>query len=378
MRRARTDLPQLLDGLYAGLLDDEAWKRALGTVCDRFGANSLALFSVDPRCNRVYRADVLRNDPAAMTDYQQNWIHLDPRHAAGLTCEVGEPQTERMLTDVRELRRLPIHHEFLRRWNIPYFMATWITRHPRRGVVMTLLHDAHGGEFDEHDRDAMRFLVPHVRRILEIKDRLQHAQSTSRGLLECIDRMPFGTLLLDANLRVLEASASARRLLSLRDGIHADGGTLGFTRGAEAAAFAAVLTRNGLLERDLDCVQVRRAPPLPPLALVTVPLPASGQSWLGVEAQWMVAIFDPDRDVDPDQLLLRTALNVTTAEAALARLLARGHTLTEAARLLGVTRNTARSQLKSIYAKTGVSTQAQLVRRIFTSPALLGRLHPNG
>jgi len=32
--------------------------------------------------------------------------------------------------------------------------------------------------------------------------------------------------------------------------------------------------------------------------------------------------------------------------------------------------NTARTQLKSIFAKVGVRTQAQLVRRILNSPAL--------
>ena len=49
------------------------------------------------------------------------------------------------------------------------------------------------------------------------------------------------------------------------------------------------------------------------------------------------------------------------AEARLAAVLGEGLSLVEAARRLGIAHNTAKVQLRSVFAKTGVHRQAQLV-----------------
>jgi DNA-binding CsgD family transcriptional regulator len=55
---------------------------------------------------------------------------------------------------------------------------------------------------------------------------------------------------------------------------------------------------------------------------------------------------------------------VTPAEAKLIAHLVDGLTLTAAAEALGVSRNTARAQLSSIFTKTGVNRQTQLVKLV--------------
>jgi DNA-binding CsgD family transcriptional regulator len=62
---------------------------------------------------------------------------------------------------------------------------------------------------------------------------------------------------------------------------------------------------------------------------------------------------------------------LTPAEANLALLLARGLTLAEVSEAQNISPHTARAQLKSIFAKTGVSRQAELVRLILKSVASL-------
>lgn len=56
------------------------------------------------------------------------------------------------------------------------------------------------------------------------------------------------------------------------------------------------------------------------------------------------------------------AFGLTRAEARLAYELVRGSKLVEAAVRLGISRNTARTHMKRIYAKTGAAHQAELVR----------------
>jgi DNA-binding CsgD family transcriptional regulator len=68
-------------------------------------------------------------------------------------------------------------------------------------------------------------------------------------------------------------------------------------------------------------------------------------------------------------MLLRIAFGLTASEARLAARLASGVGINGAATFLGVNRETARSQLKAIFAKTNTHRQAELV-------GLIARLRP--
>jgi DNA-binding CsgD family transcriptional regulator len=66
--------------------------------------------------------------------------------------------------------------------------------------------------------------------------------------------------------------------------------------------------------------------------------------------------------------LLRSAFGLTIAEARLASRLASGDSLDDAANMLCVTKNTARVQLKAVFAKTSTHRQAELVALLMGLP----------
>jgi len=70
--------------------------------------------------------------------------------------------------------------------------------------------------------------------------------------------------------------------------------------------------------------------------------------------------------------LAQQLFQLTPAETALAIQLANGLSLEEAAEALNIRRNTARAHLRSIFSKTGVRRQTELVRIFLNSVALLG------
>ncbi|MDI3258717.1 MAG: LuxR C-terminal-related transcriptional regulator, partial [Sinobacteraceae bacterium] len=72
------------------------------------------------------------------------------------------------------------------------------------------------------------------------------------------------------------------------------------------------------------------------------------------------------------QELVRRLFGLTRMEAQLALLLAEGYTLDEAAEKMDVRRNTARTHLRSIFCKTGVTRQTMLVRLMLNSVLTLG------
>jgi DNA-binding CsgD family transcriptional regulator len=72
----------------------------------------------------------------------------------------------------------------------------------------------------------------------------------------------------------------------------------------------------------------------------------------------------------PDETRLRLVFSLTAAEAKLAKTMASGNGIEAAAALLRVNRETARTQLKAVFAKTNTSRQAELV-------ALVARFRPS-
>jgi DNA-binding CsgD family transcriptional regulator len=69
---------------------------------------------------------------------------------------------------------------------------------------------------------------------------------------------------------------------------------------------------------------------------------------------------------------VRQIFDLTPAEAAVTRRLTAGLSLEDAASSLDISRNTARAHLRSIFSKSGITRQTELVRLVLSSAALLG------
>jgi len=82
----------------------------------------------------------------------------------------------------------------------------------------------------------------------------------------------------------------------------------------------------------------------------------------------IVFIIDPTQRSRPAKEILIALFGLTPAECRVAMLLADGKSATEIASTLGVTRNTLKSHVAKIYAKTGTSRQSQVARLLLKLP----------
>jgi DNA-binding CsgD family transcriptional regulator len=82
----------------------------------------------------------------------------------------------------------------------------------------------------------------------------------------------------------------------------------------------------------------------------------------------VVFVSDPLMKTRPAREILVGLFGLTPAECRVATLLTDGHAPRQIGQLLGVSNNTLKSQLASIYSKTGTSRQSQVVRLISRLP----------
>ena len=97
-----------------------------------------------------------------------------------------------------------------------------------------------------------------------------------------------------------------------------------------------------------------------PVVVSVLPVPeAERNRFLGARA--LLTLVPIGAKHRPELGLLARVFNFTPAEARLAAALAGGGSIDEAAGEIGITRDTARNQLKAVFAKTRTHRQSQLV-----------------
>jgi DNA-binding CsgD family transcriptional regulator len=107
------------------------------------------------------------------------------------------------------------------------------------------------------------------------------------------------------------------------------------------------------------------------LALLVRPLPPSPSAESSTAPAVAVFFGAPGAGDGLSPSALRQLFGLTPAEALLATRLADGLSLDDAADALDIARNTARAHLRGVFAKTGATRQAELVRLVLRSVAAL-------
>ncbi|NEX93676.1 hypothetical protein [Caulobacter sp. 17J65-9] len=183
----------------------------------------------------------------------------------------------------------------------------------------------------------------------------------ARASLQALEHVGVALIVTDARGCVRAVNDRGRALL--RSGLTVlDGRVTG--AGRDTAAFRAALA--GAVERrSATTVRLRSADDdAEGTSMLVTPLEADDAG----EALAVLISAGPPQPLADDHL--RQAYELTPAEARLLVALAEGERLSDYAERVGVGVSTARTHLRSLFAKTGESRQADLIRRALTDPGL--------
>jgi DNA-binding CsgD family transcriptional regulator/PAS domain-containing protein len=187
------------------------------------------------------------------------------------------------------------------------------------------------------------------------------------GALEAFDISGTAVVLINRHGRIFLANQSALQLLVGDVQIKEGRLDVQDSRGMallNAAINDLLLGRGGGLSAPIALRRTGRSP------LVAYPVRPSGKAANALaDCQAMIVLIDPDTIRRPPEETLRRVFNLTEAEARLGRQMALGESLETVAERLGISKETSRSQLKSIFAKARINRQSALVAML---SALLG------
>ncbi|MCE2657931.1 MAG: LuxR C-terminal-related transcriptional regulator [Rubrivivax sp.] len=232
-------------------------------------------------------------------------------------------------------------------------------------------------DFSPAEQALCKRLLPHLKRALNLHLAVNQDRKVNTLYSQAMAHLMVGVIVLDERGEVMECNPMARAIVDLNDGLRIVGNQVEATYANDNRKLQQMI-RGALAPRATTQVSMVEA--------MAASRPSGKVSWgLVVQSmepdQWTegkhrpsVAVFvrDAEGKAHPPVKLAQQLFQLTPAETSLAIQLANGLSLEEAAEALNIRRNTARAHLRSIFSKTGVRRQTELVRIFLNSVAWLG------
>ena len=239
---------------------------------------------------------------------------------------------------------------------------------PGGSRILWQVNDPVDGEsWSSAQRDSIRRLLPHIRQTLRVRQALFGAGALGATLTEMLAATGLGIVQLDARGRIVVANDSARGLLRAGDGLSDRGGFL-FARSPQDNAGLQKLLGRALPPFGTQVAGgstiVGRSGALPPLVLHAIPVGRRETDYPVWPVAALVLVVDPARRTGIDPAIAAAVLDLTGMESRVAVLLAQGMSVGQIATATGRKESTIRSHVKRVFAKHGLSRQAELVRLV--------------
>ena len=365
--------------LYAAAADPTLWQAALRAIEDYTGSTGAVLNLVPKTAASVpvCLAGSFSDDDCA--EYAANYMWRCPRIAFAQSHPEVTVQWDYLILTEYEMDR-DATYEWYGSHGLRYYVAGWVGGTETHHAYMSLQRSRRQGHVEPEDVEQFQLVLKHMAQALALAVRLGTLEQQCRFDLTLIDAMPQAVFALDGAGKVVMANAKAECLLSEGDALAVLDGKLQCRFGSDQSRFesavAAAVAADTVEHKD-GWVRIERSSGRRGLMAFIAPF-ISPECLIGATHPKVLVIIGDSADaLAVDGQALHDLFGLTPAESRLALTLSAGHSVESAAALIGVQPATIRSELKSVFRKTSVNRQQDLVRLI-TSLSLTPRVTAPG
>lgn len=365
----------LIAALHESIGDDDRWMAALDRLSDAFGGAAIFLGSthrdgtvfelsghrVDPRWSALVNGQLSGHDANPIFSTVSEALRRDP------IATVMRPIVLSRVIAQDAYRASPIYRQAIAPAGHEHVMVTVLHADQASALSLTLSRPAAVGDFGPDDEALVAATGPHLLSAL----RLRHQLAIARSGTMLLDRFDRAVLLLAPSGRLVNGNVRAQQLLDRRDGLAVVNGVLRGAQPADSERLRQAIAETDRAARGASLqprvtLRLPRPSGRPDLVVRASPLAPSVASTFGAGEVATVALFvhDPEEVAAVVEDLIADGLGLTAAEAAVAARIWEGDSVAHSARRLGISPNTVKTHLKTVFEKAGVDRQSALVRRI--------------
>jgi DNA-binding CsgD family transcriptional regulator/PAS domain-containing protein len=362
---------QLLLTLYRSIHTSSPWSEFLHALCGHFQACAATLVVRQPaRGDRGYmfHANVRQS---LMEVYRTANFPDDPflDLEEGVACNIFDRVSREAFLRSR------FYNELLKLDNDTDVLALNVTFGNTYLGSLKLSRREPIGVFGLPEKALMMRIYPHLKVALEIYERSRRQYLENNAYIRAIDQLAFGVVILNERGHVIRVNETASRMMKESQLLRVVGNYLQAGEPEHeilvANAIKAILGRSGAEASVAGSLKISAAKSNRSLYMLLKPIHESTPDPSNPPAG--VAIF-----LSADKLQHNVSIeafaklyHISRAEMALVTELLDGASIIEASTTLGISENTARVQLRSVFTKTDTHRQADLIRLVLTSLAII-------
>ena len=371
----------IVESIYRAGSGLEPWLKPISRVADVFDSWAVQLLGVNKATGvMAFSFEAGSAPPAAPVEYIRHYHRIDPRLAKTLPQPAGTWISCEEHFDEAFVEKDPFYQEYLIPLGGRYLYGTKLRDDATMTVLLGHLGKSGRPPLDPAEKEAFRRLAEHFGKAMQIETALeQRAEQQSIGA-ELLSRMRQPMVLIDHQRRIGYRNRNAGEILKRGDPVYEMDGRL-VCRDADSDHELTIALRDLVLvpvsnlgdaahPLDRRSLRLRRRDNTNIAATLLALRPEATLGSFGRTPQALFTLFEPGAMLNIDPFLLSTTFDLTPAEARLAAMIVNGRSTEECARELNVKMSTVRSQLLSVFAKTGATGQADLVRLILSASSI--------
>lgn len=360
----------LVSRLYQAATGAQPWHNVLQKLCEGLGGRFCQLVALDLHTGRMALTLHSTGSPIdGVLDYMREYHRIDPHLAHAASLPAGTVFNTNDLIPASQARVHPFYRQFWAAQGVRYMSGGKVSEDEGMVVYLGIFRSAAQGPLQAEADALLTRLFVHLRQAFSAWRRYSRlaAQADSGRLV--IDQAARPIVLLGPDRFVLHANMAAGALMNKTEVVLARSGYLGCPdrRGEEALSRALNALELEGRPRDASWRKSRQAFALRDRQGCAVPScvwalrSAETMGAFGDTARAMLILPTATAEVQFDPMVLAAGFDLTPAEGRVLAHLAQSSDIRQAAQASGISFHTARSHLRSIFDKTGLHTQKELL-----------------
>lgn len=376
---AGSSMGRAIERIYDAALEPKSWPAAVEAIGSAVDGEAMLLVYDSQRLQTRY---VVTHglDPAILDDYYSHYLSVSPYISPYADAPCGKVLWADQLVGWDDLRGTEYYNDFMIRAGLSrHFPGMKLLEDGKCHASIAINPSVQRIEADRSkvERD-LSVLARHARQAIKLNQLTEHADFATRSTERAMEAILAAAFLLDREQHLLYANSKAEALLR--------GGRLLF-KSPSGVLHAWRPTDDSQLAWFFDHerwsgtpIRLRESGSDRCYIAWQVPMESSrrhetGQvailRWAWPEAATMLLVAPIEASRRLSEKVVRAAFDLSPAEARLVSALAAGSAPADIANAGRVSVKTVRNQLTSVFAKTGTSTQAELLTMVVGTLALL-------
>jgi DNA-binding CsgD family transcriptional regulator len=361
--------------LYEAAAGLVTWPKALDGLFTELKVRQMQLLTVDKTNGTLVRSDQPAHMDSivfdAILEYVREYHRFDPHLAYTGSMPVGAVVNTATVFPIEEYKKHPFYRDYWAAYDVRELLAAKVAEDERYVVMLGMSRTQELPPYTPADMALLERYVGHLAAAYRIVKHLGVVQATAQAGLAIIEASARPMVLLGLNQRIIAANSLARQFLA-SGGLLFEKDAILRCRGSKASAE---------LQRAFEALELAELAGKPEgsprrialrlegskrrdahvLCSIWAMQPATSMNAFGPVPVALLTIAPSTSKNLADPIFIGSMFDLTPAETKITIALLHGGNLRGIAAVQHVSIETVRTQLKSIFAKTNTSRQADLI-----------------